>query len=621
MQSFTATYSPDDNKLRLEASNRLGEELYARVKAAGFRWAPKLEQFICPAWNPAAEDLCLELAGEIEDDDRTLTERAEERAERFEGYSERREAEAERAREAVHAIADGIPMGQPILVGHHSERHARRDAEKIERGMRKAVDLWKTSKYWEQRAAGAIAHAKYKELPAVRARRIKTLEAEQRKVQRSRDEEALWLRLWADVGNPDSLKRKDGQPTTAHERAVYLANRCHLGVAKNERGSYWTAWDVLRPDGERHEACPAMTVEQVQAVAAKAYPRSIAHCDRWLTHLANRLTYERAMLQESGYKAPPKPATKGSLPLLNYGGAVSYRNPYTGAVITSEATGITKAELAAIGTDYKGTRVSACGTHRVRTAMHIPGHGRDLCIVYLTDSKKHDRPTADVVAARAAEEHEALQERLAERTRRAEQQAKARAEALAAQSDREAKDAAFRALQDAQRAGVQVVSAPQLFPTPSELAERMVGLAELEPGMRVLEPSAGTGRIVAAINAAAACEVVTVEINVNLADGLRRLTGRSVFAADFLRCNGDLGTFDRVVMNPPFERGSDVQHIEHAIKFLRPGGVLVALCANGPRQRAALQERADYWEDLPAGSFAAAGTGVNVAMLRITRNQ
>jgi len=65
----------------------------------------------------------------------------------------------------VSAIADNIPFGQPILVGHHSERRARRDAEKIENGMRKAVKLWETSEYWAQRAKGAINHAKYKDLP------------------------------------------------------------------------------------------------------------------------------------------------------------------------------------------------------------------------------------------------------------------------------------------------------------------------------------------------------------------------------------------------------------------------------------------------------------------------
>jgi hypothetical protein len=43
-------------------------------------------------------------------------------------------------------------------------------------------------------------------------------------------------------------------------------------------------------------------------------------------------------------------------------------------------------------------------------------------------------------------------------------------------------------------AGVRVVSAPQLFPTPAALARRVVDLADIQPGMTVLEPSAGTVR-------------------------------------------------------------------------------------------------------------------------------
>ena len=85
--------------------------------------------------------------------------------------------------------------------------------------------------------------------------------------------------------------------------------------------------------------------------------------------------------------------------------------------------------------------------------------------------------------------------------------------------------------------------------------------------------------------------------------------------ADFLECNGDLGTFDRVVMNPPFENAVDIKHIMHAYGMLKPGGRLVALCANGPRQRFRLQPMASYWEDLPADSFKSQGTGVNVALL------
>ncbi|MEY9237736.1 hypothetical protein ABIF78_010117 [Bradyrhizobium japonicum] len=59
----SATYSPDDNKLRLYPAHRLDAEEYARVKAAGFKWAPRQELFVKPSWSPEAEDLLTELAG------------------------------------------------------------------------------------------------------------------------------------------------------------------------------------------------------------------------------------------------------------------------------------------------------------------------------------------------------------------------------------------------------------------------------------------------------------------------------------------------------------------------------------------------------------------------------
>lgn len=107
--NMTATYSPEDNKLRLYSVTRLGAETYVRVKAAGFKFAPRQELFVAPMWTPGREDLLLELCGEIDDEDTSLVERAEERSERFSEYSEHRTADAERAQKAVSAIADGIP--------------------------------------------------------------------------------------------------------------------------------------------------------------------------------------------------------------------------------------------------------------------------------------------------------------------------------------------------------------------------------------------------------------------------------------------------------------------------------------------------------------------------------
>lgn len=191
--------------------------------------------------------------------------------------------------------------------------------------------------------------------------------------------------------------------------------------------------------------------------------------------------------------------------------------------------------------------------------------------------------------------------------------------ALAMPADRkaahdEARDRAQQ-LRQALKSGVQVVSAPQLFPTPPDLAARMVEEADIQPGMRVMEPSAGTGRLLDAIaQDGAAGEVVAVEISPALA-GRLDATSRAVVCGDFLRCTPEtIGLFDRIVMNPPFGGAQDIQHIRHALLFLKPGGRLVALCAAGPRQRAAF-EHLGYWEILPPNTFVSEGTGVNAALL------
>lgn len=46
-----------------------------------------------------------------------------------------------------------------------------------------------------RRAGPDTAHAKYKELPRVRARRIKTIEADRRKQERAKADAKKWLKL------------------------------------------------------------------------------------------------------------------------------------------------------------------------------------------------------------------------------------------------------------------------------------------------------------------------------------------------------------------------------------------------------------------------------------------
>jgi len=166
----------------------------------------------------------------------------------------------------------------------------------------------------------------------------------------------------------------------------------------------------------------------------------------------------------------------------------------------------------------------------------------------------------------------------------------------------------------------RAVSAFNLFQTPEWLADRMAAIAEIEEGHRVLEPSAGLGRLYQAIRRACRdrIEVILVENSADCCGELYRFGGGiRLVQADFLECGPDRlgGRFDRIVMNPPFKMGRDVKHIQHARGLLVPGGRLVALCANGPRQREKLQPLADSWEELPEGSFREEGTRVNAVLL------
>lgn len=84
----------------------------------------------------------------------TRRERLERKVERRREWAEKAKQKSEAAFDAVHRIADAIPLGQPILIGHHSERHARRDAERIHNGMARAVELDDKAKRHVEKAAG-----------------------------------------------------------------------------------------------------------------------------------------------------------------------------------------------------------------------------------------------------------------------------------------------------------------------------------------------------------------------------------------------------------------------------------------------------------------------------------
>ncbi|MFN8358606.1 MAG: helicase-related protein [Candidatus Kapaibacterium sp.] len=127
------------------------------------------------------------------------------------------------------------------------------------------------------------------------------------------------------------------------------------------------------------------------------------------------------------------------------------------------------------------------------------------------------------------------------------------------------------------------------YPTPPDIVARMIAKAELAYAHNVLEPSAGKGNIVDAIR----WQFPELRIDVcELAEHNRKileLKGYHVLHGNFLELGVTGRTakgipiinpalqYDRIVMNPPFQNGTDWAHIHHAYKLLKPNGILVAL--------------------------------------------
>ncbi|MER9259430.1 DUF3560 domain-containing protein [Mesorhizobium sp. M0619] len=112
---ISATYSPEDNKLRLYPAARLDNETYQRVKNDGFVWAPKQGLFVAPKWSPSREDLAIELAGEIEPEEMTLAERAQAKADRLDELANKRHRQANAFQRAANELSEAFAFGQPIL--------------------------------------------------------------------------------------------------------------------------------------------------------------------------------------------------------------------------------------------------------------------------------------------------------------------------------------------------------------------------------------------------------------------------------------------------------------------------------------------------------------------------
>jgi len=165
----------------------------------------------------------------------------------------------------------------------------------------------------------------------------------------------------------------------------------------------------------------------------------------------------------------------------------------------------------------------------------------------------------------------------------------------------------------------------QFFETPPDRVDQLIELANIHIGHTCLEPSAGKGAIATALSELAGIARVTcIELN---PDNVRILTdiGFTVYEYDFLQAPVG-GKFDRIVMNPPFTRQQDIQHVEKALLHLKSGGCLVSIMSAGIMFRQNKKTLA-FWDkvkgynyeviELPSGAFKVSGTMVNTVILKV----
>lgn len=110
------------------------------------------------------------------------------KAERVEGWAESRQRKADEREAKARQTADLIPMGQPVMVGHHSEGRHRRDIERMQDNTRAAIDHGRKAHAHASRAEGIRRWEEERLTAPVTIRRIAKLEAEERQLGRRLDE-------------------------------------------------------------------------------------------------------------------------------------------------------------------------------------------------------------------------------------------------------------------------------------------------------------------------------------------------------------------------------------------------------------------------------------------------
>jgi hypothetical protein len=330
-----ATYCPEDNKLRLYIG-RVPRPEYDALRKEGWQALHKQRENgggdFAAVWTPERRDTALRYSGGyIGDEDQGPAERAADRAERFSGYRDKRTDEAT-------GSADRYDAG-PTVHGFQSQQRADRAAARHDRIADRAGDAWGKAEYWQRRTAGVISHALYRSAPGVRFGRIKTIEAELRKVEKQRAELVERWRMWEKIAKiEDAAKQTETAWTFSGFQGYSSAEYTHPRTGK--KGSLY---DFLRADAvDRLTGAEAAAMYLGCRTSPDSEMWNQTRLADWVNHYNLRLAYEGQMIEAAGGRAAFVEMIPGGFMGSSQIRKVT-KSPATGRVVSVEVMGTSRA--------------------------------------------------------------------------------------------------------------------------------------------------------------------------------------------------------------------------------------------------------------------------------------
>lgn len=175
-----------------------------------------------------------------------------------------------------------------------------------------------------------------------------------------------------------------------------------------------------------------------------------------------------------------------------------------------------------------------------------------------------------------------------------------------------------------------IIKKYQFYPTPKEIAEYLVELADIKQWEDVLEPSAWLWNIVSEIDKTNCRDIFMFELDSNKIDELIKIRDNKkwerkyiIDCCDFLN-RETMIKVPKIIMNPPFSKSQDVKHILEAYKYLRDWWRIVAVASSSIQNREGklydeLRALNPEFIELPGWSFKESGTMVNSVIVVINK--